>query len=80
MFWYYFIIGKKECFLDVRCLENDLLCMNEELVSKFTFCGYKLINNYANFLNTKTFLANLKGKRQNFPKYSFHFTFIFFSF
>lgn len=90
MFWYYFIIGKKECFLDVRCLENDLLCMNEELVSKFTYCAYKLINNSANFLNTKNFLANLKGERQNsvslqfvifflkyinFSIYSFHFTF-----
>ena len=63
MFWYYFIIGKKKCFLDVRCLENDLLCMNEELVLKFTYCAYKLINNSANFLNTKNFLANLKGKR-----------------
>lgn len=87
MFWYYFIIGKKECFLDVRCLENDLLCMSEELVPKFTYCGYKLVNNSINFLNTEDFLPNFKGERQNkvcfcnllsfflnynFPIYYFH--------
>lgn len=64
MFWYYFIKGEKEHILDIRCLENELLCMSEKLFPKFIYCGYKLINNSIYFLNTKNFLPNVKGNKQ----------------
>lgn len=64
MFWYYFITGMKEHSLDTRkWLENDVLCISEERYPKFTYYGYKLINNSIYSLNTKNFLPNVKGKK-----------------
>lgn len=64
MFWYDFIIGKKEHFLDVRCLEDELLCVSGKLLPKFNFCGHKLINNSTHFLNTKNCFSNFKEQNK----------------
>lgn len=73
MFWYYFIIGKKEHSLDVRkWLKNDLLCINEELYPKCVSCGYKLINNSIYFPNTNNFLPNVKGNKQKIQNVKFY--------